>query len=209
MPAVSEPDAALDQLAALLRADDSVISPMVGDPRGEPVLGRLAAAGPRTAEAPGEYALVVEAVREGYLLHYAPASTRVVRDADGDLALLGGDYLYALGLERLAAIGDLSAVRELSDLISLAAQLHDGSRAAERAEREATALWLGCATAIAVGPGSAYERAKAEVGTGAAAAAESLIAAATEAAAVAGLGHPLEQAAAGLDFPTHHLPSLG
>ena len=36
-------------------------------------LGGLAAAGERTAAAPGEYALVVEAVREGYLLHYAAA----------------------------------------------------------------------------------------------------------------------------------------
>ena len=56
----------------------------------------------------------------------------MVAGADRDLALLAGDYLYALGLERLAALGDLDAVRELSDLISLAAQVHDGSRAAER-----------------------------------------------------------------------------
>ena len=43
---------------------------------------------------------MVEAVREGYLLHYGDG--RVVRGADPDLALLAGDYLYALGLERLA-----------------------------------------------------------------------------------------------------------
>ena len=48
--------------------------------------------------------------------------------ADADLALLAGDYLYALGLERLAALGDLEAVRELSDLISLSAQLNDARR---------------------------------------------------------------------------------
>ena len=122
--------------------------------------------GPRTAEAPGEYALVVEAVREGYLLHYAPASPGSCATPTATSRCSAGDYLYALGLERLAALGDLSAVRELSDLISLAAQLHDGSRAAERAEREATALWLGCATAIAAGPGSAHERAKAELRDG-------------------------------------------
>ena len=41
---------------------------------------------------------------------------------DDDLALLAGDRLYALGLERLAAAGDLDAVRALADLIALAAQ---------------------------------------------------------------------------------------
>ena len=71
-------------------------------------------------------------------LHYAVG--RVIDGADADLALLAGDYLYALGLGRLAALGDLEAVRELSDLISLAAQVHDGSRPGEDAEREASAL---------------------------------------------------------------------
>ena len=61
-------------------------------------------------------------MREGYLLHYG--EPRVVVGADADLRLLAGDYLYALGLERLAGLGDLPAVRELSDLISLGAQLN-------------------------------------------------------------------------------------
>ena len=97
----------------------------------EPAFGLLAAAGPRAAEAPAEYSLLVESVREGYLLHYG--EPRVVVGADADLALLAGDYLYALGLERLAALGDLEAIRELSDLISLSAQLHDGARTRRRA----------------------------------------------------------------------------
>ena len=42
---------------------------------------------------------MVEAVREGYLLHYG--EPRLLVGADADLALLAGDYLYALGLERL------------------------------------------------------------------------------------------------------------
>ena len=58
----------------------------------------------RAAAAPGEYALVVEAVREGYLLHYG--EPRLLAGHDADLALLAGDYLYALGLDRLAALGD-------------------------------------------------------------------------------------------------------
>jgi hypothetical protein len=140
---VTAPADALRDLAVLLRADRSVVSPHVTEPAAVGALGVLAAAGERTAAAPGEYALVVEAVREGYLLHYAAADARVVRGADGDLALLAGDYLYALGLERLATLGDLTAVRELSDLISLAAQVHDGSRAPERAAAEASALWPG------------------------------------------------------------------
>jgi len=64
-------------------------------------------------------AFVLEAVYEGYLLHYA--EPRAFEGMDPDLKLLAGDSLYALGLERLAATGDIEAVRELSDLISLCA----------------------------------------------------------------------------------------
>ena len=88
---------------------------------------------------------MIESVREGYLLHYG--EPRVVVGADPDLALLAGDYLYALGLERLAALGDLEAIRELSDLISLSAQLHDAAGGVQAAN----ALWLGSVTAIAAG----------------------------------------------------------
>ena len=51
---------------------------------------------------------MVEAVREGYLLHYG--EPRLLAGHDADLALLAGDYLYALGIERLAALGDPEAV---------------------------------------------------------------------------------------------------
>ena len=53
----------------------------------------------------------------------------VVDTPDADLALLLGDQLYALGLSRLAALGDLEAVAELADVISLAAQAHTASDA--------------------------------------------------------------------------------
>ena len=146
MAEIPVPERALHALAERLAAEQSVISPHVADPEGaDPALGLLAAAGPRAAEAQGEYALVIESVREGYLLHYG--EPRVVVGADADLALLAGDYLYALGLERLAALADLEAIRELSDLISLSAQLH-ARRAATRA---ADALWLASVTAIATG----------------------------------------------------------
>jgi hypothetical protein len=119
---VSEPGSALRDLAAQLRAEDTPISPHVIDPAAPASLGSLAAAGPRTAADPAEYALVVEAVHEGYLLHYG--EPRLLAGHDADLALLAGDYLYALGLGRLAALGDERAVGILSDLISRCAQLH-------------------------------------------------------------------------------------
>lgn len=116
------PEQALHALADQLREEDTPISLHVVDPAAAPKLGLLAAAGPRAAAAPGAYALVVEAVREGYLLHYG--EPRLLAGHDPDLALLAGDYLYALGLDRLAALGDSAAVTVLSDLISRCAQLH-------------------------------------------------------------------------------------
>ena len=65
----------------------------------------------------GDYAFVLEAVYEGFLLHYG--EPRVFAGMDDDLRLLAGDSLYALGLERLAQAGDVAAVAELGDLISL------------------------------------------------------------------------------------------
>jgi hypothetical protein len=119
---VSEPAAALRELAARLREEDTPISPHVVDPAAAPALGMLAASGPRSEAAPGEYALVLEAVHEGYLLHYG--EPRLLAGHDSDLALLAGDYLYALGLDRLATLGDAPAVAVLSDLIGRCAQLH-------------------------------------------------------------------------------------
>jgi hypothetical protein len=119
---VSDPADALRNLAAQLREEDTPISPHVVEPAGSPALGLLAAAGQRTAKDPGEYALVVEAVHEGYLLHYG--EPRLLAGHDSDLGLLAGDYLYALGLDRLAALGDAPAVEILSTLIATCAQLH-------------------------------------------------------------------------------------
>lgn len=120
---------ALHDLAARLRVEETPISPHVIEPAAAPELGAKAAAGPRAAAAPEEYALVVEAVREGYLLHYG--EPRLLSGHDADLALLAGDYLYALGLDRLAALGDTDAVEVLSDLISNCARLHTEGRDGE------------------------------------------------------------------------------
>jgi hypothetical protein len=139
---VSDPTAALHTLAAQLREEDTPISAHVIEPTAAPELGMLVASGPRTASAPGEYALVVEAVREGYLLHYG--EPRLMAGHDPDLALLAGDYLYALGLDRLAALHDSAAVSVLSDLIAGCARLH-----AEGRGEEAPGLWRVAAREIA------------------------------------------------------------
>jgi hypothetical protein len=114
----------LFRLADALRADGGLLAEVVADPApGTPAHhGALAAAGPRAAGQEAEYELLVEAIREGYLLHYGTG--RVVVSEDPDLALLAGDRLFALGLARLAALGDLEAVGVLAEVISLSAQAH-------------------------------------------------------------------------------------
>lgn len=96
---------------------------------------------PRFALADRVRAFVLEAVYEGYLMHYA--TPRLFEGVDDDLRLLAGDALYAVGLSRLAETGDLEAVAELSDLISRSARAHAEGRSAEVGEmweRSARAL---------------------------------------------------------------------
>jgi hypothetical protein len=130
---MSAPDTALGVLAEQLRAEDTPIAEHV-----------VEAPSPAFAAAPEEYALVMEAVREGYLLHYG--ESRLLAGHDPDLALLAGDYLYALGLDRLAAAGDTRAVAVLSELIARCAQLHAEGRAGE-----VEALWTEAAGRIGKG----------------------------------------------------------
>jgi hypothetical protein len=145
---------ALERLAELLRADGGLLAGTIQDATGEDGRhGAAAAEGPRAAGREPEYALLVEAIFEGYLQHYGAG--RVVRPRDPDLALLAGDRLFALGLARLAALGDLDAIAELSDVISLAAQAR-----AEEDEDRADAVWASGVAAVANGGGSALEAAK-------------------------------------------------
>jgi hypothetical protein len=119
-----------------------------------PGLGRLAASGPRAAANPSEYEFLVEAIYEGYLLHYS--IPRLLEDADPDFALLAGDRLYALGLERLVALGDLEAVRELADVIALCALL-----TARGEGVHCEALWLAGVWAVGYGSTAEHVRTKA------------------------------------------------
>lgn len=184
----------LGQLAEQLRCEDTVISSYVVEPTGQPVLGLLAAAGPRAAGAPEEYSLVVESIREGYELHY-DGDPRILSGQDEDLALLAGDYLYALGLERLAGLGDDEAVAELSDLISLSAVCH-----AEGMEASVPALWLAAAVAVGCGAGEAHQAAKAAARSGGPGAAEALLESALRTAAAAGVESDLDRAAESIDL---------
>ncbi|MEA2157148.1 MAG: hypothetical protein QOE11_3288 [Solirubrobacteraceae bacterium] len=132
---------------------------------------RTAAAGPRAAQARDEVELAVTAVHEGYRLHYS--TCRALSIADPDLALLAGDRLYALGLARLADLGDLAAIAELADVIALSAQAH-----ASGDPELADAAWEAGATAIGWGPDARSAAAKDQARAGAADAAAALRAAA-------------------------------
>jgi hypothetical protein len=93
----------------------------------EPALRPFAVAEPPPGRFEGDRAFALEAVYEGFLLHYG-GDPRAFAGMDADLRLLAGDTLYALGLERLARDGDLEAVAELGDLISLCARAQAETR---------------------------------------------------------------------------------
>ncbi|HTU97188.1 MAG TPA: hypothetical protein VMF14_15180 [Solirubrobacteraceae bacterium] len=134
---------------------------------------QLAASGPRAAGRERDYELLLEMILEGSLLHYG--APRLVRGADPDLALLLGDQLYALGLARLAELGDLEAVAELADLISLLAQAQAASDPGL-----ADAVWQGGAAAIGWGSSAAHVAAKALARAGDESAAQALTGARNE-----------------------------
>ncbi len=67
------------------------------------------------------FALGIESIYEGYLLHYGRA--RLFSPPDRDTTVLLGDYLYAHGLVRIAALGEVQVVADLAELLSLCAQL--------------------------------------------------------------------------------------
>jgi hypothetical protein len=90
------------------------------------------------------FALGLETIYEGYLVHYG--SPRLFAPEDGDAALLLGDYLYAHGLVRIAAFGEVSAVEDLSELISLCSQLRAEDAAGDGPLWAATAALLGSGT---------------------------------------------------------------
>jgi hypothetical protein len=91
------------------------------------------------------YALGLETVYEGYLVHYG--RPRLFEPADDDTALLLGDYLYAHGLVRIAASGEVEAVRELAELISRCAHLRSEGADGDGEAWAETAVSLGSGVA--------------------------------------------------------------
>jgi hypothetical protein len=87
------------------------------------------------------YALGIETIYEGYLLHYG--KPRLFAPEDGDTALLLGDYLYAHGLVRIEESGTVDAVNDLAELIALCAYLRAEQIAGDGAVWAATACSLG------------------------------------------------------------------
>ena len=87
------------------------------------------------------HALGLESIYEGYLVHYG--RPRLFAPPDADAALLLGDYLYAHGLVRIAATGDVAAVADLAELISLCAQARADGRNGDGVAWAATAALLG------------------------------------------------------------------
>jgi hypothetical protein len=98
----------------------------------EPVFSPLAAA---------RYALGLETIYEGYLVHYG--RPRLFRRLDADDALLLGDYLYAHGLVRIAALGELDVVAALAELIARCAHLRAEGRPGDGEAWASTASRLG------------------------------------------------------------------
>ena len=92
------------------------------------------------------FAVAVETIYEGYLVHYG--RPRLFAPGDRDTILLLGDYLYAQGLVRLSAAGSVAAVADMGELISLCAQLQakgegdDGPARGRRASRSSATAAL-------------------------------------------------------------------
>lgn len=157
------------------------------------VFASLVAGGKRTGRNPRGYALVVESVLEGYLLHYWHG--RILDQADRDLRLLAGDYLYAFGLTSLARIGDLEAVDELADLISLCAQAHAPTASEDGvSSRFVAGLWALAVLGVSDGAWPQQREAKRLARAQGTEAAEHVLAAATERAEHLGAALRLKRA---------------
>jgi hypothetical protein len=87
------------------------------------------------------FALAVETIYEGYLVHFG--RPRLFAPGDPDTMLLLGDYLYAQGLVRLSAAGSVEAVADMGELISLCAKLRAEGSGDDGAAWAATIALLG------------------------------------------------------------------
>jgi hypothetical protein len=130
------PTSSATDVLETIGAEAAAESPLWGDalraePERELVFGALV---------PDPLAVGVETIYEGYLVHYG--RSRLFAPPDEDVALLLGDYLYAHGLVRVAATGDLDAVATLAELISTCAALRADSLGGDGE------AWLACVRSL-------------------------------------------------------------
>jgi hypothetical protein len=125
-----------------LLAEGGLLADALGPaPVEDGALGAAAASGPRWNGRGADIAFVVEAIREGELLHYG--ASRLFGAIEPDLA-------------RLARLGDVEAVAELADGIALCAQARVEGR-----PQLADAVWQAGVAAVGWGPSDALDAAKA------------------------------------------------
>jgi hypothetical protein len=166
----SAPADALTAIATAVRAEGGLLADVTVDPApdADRSLQTAVDATPRATVVGPDLALAAEATREAELLHHAPERARVLRTDDRDLALLAGDRLYALGLERLAAGGWTAEVAVLADIVALVARIHadaawaigpatpgvvaGGTGAPDDAAARTASLWQAAAQALGGGP---------------------------------------------------------
>jgi hypothetical protein len=191
--------AVLHRLHAVLEAENGLLAQSLRAPHpgweDDTVFAALVASGARASRQPDEYALLVESILEGYLLHYSEA--RILEPPDDDQRLLAGDFLYAFGLTRLARLGDMEAVQELADLISLCAQAHapaTGGPGIEPPWALTASLWAIAMMTVAEGGWGGARQAKRLAREEGAAAAEEIRAAACTRAEEVGARPHLERA---------------
>ena len=122
-----------------LAAEAAAESPLWGDAL-RPYPERLGIFGPLTPE---RFALGLETIYEGYLVHYG--RPRLFAPTDRDTAILLGDYLYAHGLVRVAEHEDVAAVANLAELISLCSLLQGERKGGDGP------LWAAHAALLAAG----------------------------------------------------------
>ena len=142
-----------------LLADEVDLGP--GDPE-QPGLAQRAAAGPRAAEDPREYELLLELIVEGSRLHYGPQ--RVVQTAGRPTSrCCSATSCTRSGSRGWRRSGTLPAVTELADVISLVAQANAG----RRPQPSRRPVWeAGRARRRVGGDASAHDAAKCSLATG-------------------------------------------
>ncbi len=125
------PSASLDGIVEAAIAGGGVFARSLrSEPLEEPIWHDLAGAA---------FAQGFEAIYEGYLLHYG--RPRLFAPANGEDALLCGDFLYARGLTWIAQLDDASAVAALAELIAIVSAAR-----VDAPDADGFALWA--ATAI-------------------------------------------------------------